>query len=89
MRIEESKNLKYDKFPWADFIEGHEKFPIEKCFLENFSRINDKINLHFKNSSQAIIKATSIEGGREIDMIEEKLNDFLEKSYEEILDADF
>lgn len=76
MRIKESKNLKYDKFPWTDSIEGYEKFPFEKCFLENFSRVNDKINLYFKNRSQTVIKAINIEGGREIDLVEKRLNDF-------------
>jgi len=45
--------------------------------------------LYFKNGSQTIIRARNIEGGREMDLIEGKLDKFLGKSYEEILSTDF
>jgi len=89
MKIKESKNLKYDRLPWIGPIEGYEKFDPDKCFLEKFDSVNDKLVLYFKNKSQAVIRAINIEGGREIDLIEKKLNDFLEKSYQEILEANF
>ena len=87
MKIRESKNLRYDKVPWRGPSEGYEKFDPEKCILESFDRVDDKVILFFKNGSQAIIKAINIEGGREMDAIENRLNDFLEKNYDEILDA--
>ena len=89
MRIPESKNLKYDKLPWMGVGEGYEPLAPRVCLLESFNRANDRLDLYFKNGSRAVIKAKNIEGGKEIDLIENKLNDFLEKSYEEILDTDF
>jgi hypothetical protein len=89
VKIRESKNLKWDRLPWRGPIEGYEKFDPEKCFLEKFDSVDDKLVLYFKNGSQAIIKAINIEGGREIDLLEKKLNEFLEKSYQEILNTNF
>jgi hypothetical protein len=89
VKIKESKNLKYDRLPWRGPIEGYEKFDPEKCFLEKFDPVDDKMILYFKNGSQAIIRAINIEGGRELDLIESRLNEFLEKSYQEILNANF
>jgi len=89
MKIGESKNLKYDKLPWFGPIEGYERFNPKDCFLEKFVRVDDKINLSFKNGSQAVIKAINIEGGKEIDIIEENLKDFVGRCYEDILNADF
>jgi len=89
VKIIESKNLKYDKMPQIGPFEGYEKLEPRICFLENLERENDMLNLYFKNGSRVIIKAKNIEGGREIDLIESKLNEFIGKSYEEILDADF
>jgi len=86
VKIRESKNLRYDKVPWRGPSEGYERFDPEKCVLKNFDRVDDKIILFFKNGSQAVIRAISIEGGREIDIIEGRLNDFMERNYEEILD---
>ena len=89
MKITESRNLKYDKFPWRGPVEGYEKFNPGKCLLEKFDPVDDKLVLYFKNNSQAIIRAINAEGGRELDLIEAKLNVFLEKAYQEILEADF
>jgi len=89
MRIQESKNLKYDKFPWIRSIEDYDKLKPKDCFLKDFSQVDDKIILYFRNASQAVIRAINTEGGREIDLIEIKLNEFLGKPYEEILDANF
>jgi alpha-mannosidase len=87
VKIKESKNLKYDKLPWRGPDEGFDKYEPENCILENFKRVDDKLNLFFKNGSQAIIRASNIEGGREIDLIEEKLPGFLGNNYEEILEG--
>ena len=90
MKIQESKNLQYDKIPWVMLSEGgYERLDPRICVLESFIRINDRLDLYFRNGSQVIIKAKNIEGGREMDLIENKLNNFLGKSYEEILNSDF
>jgi hypothetical protein len=89
VKIEKNKNLKYDKLPWRWSDEGHEKFDPTNCYLESFNRVNDKINLFFKNGSRAVLRAVDVEGGREMDLIEKKLDEFLGKSYEEILTASF
>ena len=89
MKIQESKNLKYDKLPWIRSVEDYDKLKPQDCFLKDFSQVDDKVILYFKNASQVVIKAINIEGGREIDLIETKLDEFLDKSYEEILDANF
>jgi len=89
MKIKESGDIAYDKLPWFGPDEGYEKFDPKLCLLEKFSRTNDKLTLFFKNGSQAVIRAKNITGGREVDLIEKKLNDLLEKSYEEILNANF
>ena len=89
MKIKESKNLKYDRLPWIGLIEGYEKFDPEKCLLEKFDSVDDKLILYFKNGSQAIIKGINIDGGREVDLIENRLNESLGKTYEEILNVNF
>ena len=89
MKIVESKNLKYDIMPWRGPDDGYDKFNPVNCILERFSRDNDKLSLYFKNNSKAVIRGKNIEGGKEINLIEDKLDDFLEKNYEEIINADF
>jgi len=85
MKIKESKNIKYEHLPRIDPSEGYEKIEQDECFLASFERTDDKLILYFKNRSQAVIKALNITGGREIDLIEEKLNGSIGKHYEEIL----
>ena len=89
MKIKESKNLKYEKLPKGEFFEGYDVFDPRICVLERFNRVDDRLDLRFKNGSLAIIRAVNIEGGKEMDLIEEKIGDFIGKSYEEILNADF
>lgn len=92
MLIKENKNLKYDKIPKViGFPEDYDKLELDPrvCILERFERINDRLGLYFKNSSQASIIAKNIEGGREMDLIEKRLESLTGKSYEEILDIDF
>jgi len=89
MKIKESKNLKYKRLHWTGIIGEYEQLEPRICFLESFTWTNDKLTLYFKNGSQTIIRARNIEGGREMDLIERKLDKFLGKSYEEILSTDF
>ncbi|MFH1582451.1 MAG: hypothetical protein ABIA08_01695 [bacterium] len=87
MKIKESKNLTFDKFPFrVGPSEGFDRLDPEVCVLQRFERVDDKIILYFKNGTQASIKASNIEGGREIDEVEKEMIDFIEKSYREILD---
>ena len=89
MKINESKNLKHDKMPWMESDQGLDRFNPGDCCLEKFSRVDDKINLYFRNGSLAVIRAINIEGGREVDLIEDRLNESLGKTYEEILETRF
>ena len=89
MKIRESRNLKYDKIPlMSPPYEGYEKFEPAKCLLENFSRVDDKITLFFKNGSHAIIRSASLEGEAELDFLETKLKEFLKMHYDEILNIE-
>lgn len=75
--------------PWMESDQGHDRFNPGDCYLEKFSRVDDKINLYFRNGSLAIIRAINIEGGREVDLIENRLNESLGKTYQEILETRF
>ena len=88
MKIRESKNLKYTKIPF-EYFEIAEKVDPAKCILENFHSLNDKLELNFQNGTHAFIKAKNPQGGLEIDQIEEKLENFVGRSYDEILNANF
>ena len=88
MKIKESKNLRYTKLPY-DYFELWEKVEPEKCILEDFHVHNDRIELNFKNGTIAFIEGRNPQGGLEIDRIEEKLSNFVGRSYEEILNANF
>ncbi len=86
MKIRESKNLKYTKTPF-DYFEPWEKVEPEKCLLEDFHTLNDKIELIFKNGTHAFIEGRNPKGGLGIDRIEEMLPNFIDRSYEDILNA--
>ena len=91
MRIKESRNLKYDKI--AKVIlepDDYDKFALQPrvCILDKFERLNDALVLHFKNGSRATIKARNVEGAKEIDLIQSKLEELINHSYEEILDTE-
>lgn len=88
MKIKESKNLIYTKIPF-EYFEVFEKVDPAKCILTSFASLDDKLELNFKNGTHAFLKARSPQGGLEIDRIEAKLENFIGKSYEEILNADF
>ena len=88
MKIKESKNLIYTKIP-PEYFEVVEKAEPAKCILASFTSQDDKLELNFKNGTHAFLKAKNSQGGLEIDKIEAKLENFIGKSYEEILNADF
>lgn len=90
MKIKESKNLKYDKKPKiTDSFEEDNVLEPEFCVLVSFSRTDGKLELTFKDDSRAVILAKNIEGEEETGRIAAKLEDFVGKSYQEILEADF
>jgi hypothetical protein len=86
VRIRESKNLKFDLFPYILGADGGKLDP-ELCIMDSFERADDKITLYFKNGGRANIKGLDVEGGREIDMIEMRIIDLMGKNYREILDS--
>lgn len=86
MRIRESKNLKFDLFPFVSDGEGGKIDP-DTCVLDTFERTDDKLVLYFKNRSKASIKGLGVEGGREIDAIETKMAGLIGSSYSEILNS--
>ena len=88
MKIKESKNLIYTKIP-SEYFEVAERVDPAKCILASFTSPNDKLELNFKNGTHAFLNAKNPQGGLEIDKIEAKLENFIGKSYEEILNADF
>jgi len=86
MKIKESRNLKYTKIPF-DYFEPWEKVEPEKCILEEFQALNDKIELIFKNGTHAFVEGRTPQGGLEIDRIEEILEKLIGRTYEEILNT--
>lgn len=72
-----------------DYFEPTERAEPEKCILEDFHAHNDRLELDFKNGTIAFIEARNPQGGLEIDRIEERLPDFIGKSYQEILETSF
>ncbi|MFH1820394.1 MAG: hypothetical protein ABH805_00505 [Candidatus Nealsonbacteria bacterium] len=92
MRIKDSPNLKYDKTSSiASSPQDYDKveFNPKNCVLESYERTDDIFNLKFKNGTRAKIEAKNDEGGREVDVIDLKLPDFINHSYEEILEYEF
>lgn len=88
MKIKESKNLRYTKMPF-NYFELAERVEPAKCILESFNTHDDRLELEFKNGTIAFIEALNPQGGREIDQIEARLESFIGRSYEEILNANF
>ncbi len=87
MKVKESKNLKCDRNPRIiGPADGEDYEKPESCILGSFRRVDDKIKLFFRNGSQAEVRAINIQGGREIDLIEEKMGDYIGHSYNDILD---
>lgn len=89
MEIKKSPNIKYDRHPALPGpCEGDEPCDPKICIIDSFERVDDKLNLHFRNGTQASLRAANPEGGREIDLIEIKLGDCQGKSYEEFLNLE-
>ncbi len=92
MKIKDSNNLKHDKTSkiFQD-TEEYEKedFDPRVCVLESFAGENGVLRLRFKNKTHAVIEAKNIDGTKEVNLIAEKLDNFIGKSYREILEADF
>jgi hypothetical protein len=92
MKIKDSNNLKYDKicniFQDTDDYEKEDLDP-RVCILESFERKNGTLKLYFKNKTHAFLKAKDLGGVEEIDLISQKLDNFVGRSYEEILEEDF
>ena len=85
MKVKESKNLVCDRFPLIRRYEGYNHVEPNKCLLERFDEIDDRIELDFKNGKEATIRAKNIQGEQELDLIADKLKDFIGMTYEEIL----
>lgn len=89
MMIKGSKNLRYDKkCKLSDSFDEYNVYEPRICILESFVRLDDKLELKFRNGSAAVIIAKNIQGGREIDIINERLNEFIGRPYEDILLTD-
>jgi len=88
MNIKKSKNLTYQKFPELPDGSGTYSSPA-KSILDSFDFSDIKLVLYFKNRYIAKIRAKNLEGERELNLVAKKLNDFIGKSYEEILNFDF
>ncbi|MDD3399498.1 MAG: hypothetical protein PHF07_00440 [Candidatus Pacebacteria bacterium] len=92
MNIRNSSNLKYDRtsniFQETDEYEKGDMEP-RVCILESFERKNGTLKLYFKNRTHAVIRAKNLEGSEEIDLVTQKLDNFIGRSYEEILEEDF
>ena len=90
MTIKESKNLKYDRIPkMTDSFEEDNVFEPKHCILISFQMTVKGLELSFRNSSQAFIIAKHGGGAAELEMIAQKLKNFIGKSYEEIINSDF
>jgi len=95
--ISKSKNLDYDKtiLPHGaieesgDYIEQD----LNQFIYKDFNDMDSGIQLNFENGRQASIKPISPMGDREIMLIRKSLKtkpeDFIGKSYKEILNTDF
>ena len=72
-----------------DYFELVERVEPAKCILGSFNTHDDRLELNFKNGTIAFIEARNPQGGLEMDRIEARLESFVGKSYEEILNANF
>lgn len=89
MKLKESKNLRCDKRPIEIMpAEGLDYVEPESCVLGSFTRVDEKLKLSFRNGTQAEIKAVNLDGGREIDLLEERMKGCLGRSYKDILDME-
>jgi len=88
MTIKESENLTYQKFPFAPDGSGTYSAP-SKSILDRFEHLDSILVLHFRNGFSAKIQAKNLDGERELALVAQKLEKFIGRSYEEILDFNF
>jgi len=94
MKIVNNKNLRYTKIPGGSFgPKDSFEADVGKMILISFKRSN-KQTLFFDlktetNNKNAYIRANNVAGEKDLDILEKKLNDFIEKSYEEILYTEY
>jgi len=94
MTIKENKNLTYTIRPQGILALGEEhEIDTREMFLVSINRENKqtlKLNLKTKrNKKKAWIRAENLEGELFLDLLQEQLPKCVEKSYDEILNADF
>ena len=80
--------MTYQRSPSIRGFESAGRIEPSKCLLESFNLIDDKIELHFKNGKEALIAAKNLQGEKELYSVAEKMPQFLNKSYEDILNMD-
>lgn len=88
MVIKESKNLTYQKFPLIPDGSGTYSAP-SKSILDRFEHLDSNLVLYFRNGFIAKIQAKNLDGERELGLAAKNLNNFIGKSYEEILSFNF
>ncbi len=92
MKVKDNNNLKYDKIcSIFQETDDYEKGDLEPrvCMLESFERKNGTLKLNFKNKTHAVIRAKNLEGSEDLDLICQKIDNFMGRSYEEVLEEDF
>ena len=94
MKITNNKNLTYTKIPGGSFDQkAYFEMDTEKMFLTSFKRSNKQtlvLNLKTEiNDKSAYIRAKNIDGEKDLDLLENRLKDFINKSYNEILYTDY
>lgn len=93
MRIRDNKSLEYTKNPGGTIaLRGGFEMDIRKMVLVGFKRVNkDKLRLDLKTENSeknAWIRAKDSEGEKHLEVLETKLNSFLNRSYGEIINND-
>ena len=87
MIIKESRNLIYSRHPVGEVeAEEEETIGLCNCMLVEYKVSDDKVDLYFKNRTEANIQSKNPEGSMEMVKIREKLPEFIGKSYEDILE---
>ena len=73
----------------TDSFEEDNIFEPKYCMLVNFQMTIKGLELNFRNSSRAYIAQRTSTGTAELEIIAQKIKNFVGKSYEEILNAEF
>lgn len=93
MRIKDNKDLEYTKNPGGIIaLRGEFDIDTRKMFLVGFKRVSKqklRLDLKTENSEKmAWIRAKNLRGGNSLDFLENKLQDFLNHPYSEIINTD-